>query len=123
MVTIKSNKIRTFDVDKCLVRELEDNDIGKETVFVKDPLKGPDIRVRINKAMIRLLKEEKHRGGYIFVWSRGGHEWAANVVDALGLRPYVNIAMDKPEVYFDDTPVQEWLKDRVFLDFDFKYKE
>lgn len=123
VITIEN--IRPFDIDRCMIKEYE-GDIGDNsnpTVEVEDPLTGSFIEVMVNKAMVRLLKEEKHRGGYILVWSRSGWEWARNVIQALELEKYVDQIMSKPVVYFDDTPIQDWLKDRVFLDFDFKYKE
>lgn len=125
MKVIKSELIRPFDIDKCMIREE-----GKGTthngiyVSVKDPLDSERyVTVLVNKAMVRIMKEEKQRGGYILVWSRSGWEWAQNVIQALKLEEYVDQIISKPTVYFDDTPIQDWLKDRVFLDFDFRYKE
>lgn len=123
MKRITSENVRPFDVDKCLIREHKGESTVLPTAEVYDPVEDKLVKVQINKAMVRLLKEEKHRGGYVIVWSRSGNEWASNVVEALGLEKYVDLVMSKPVVYFDDTPVQDWLKDRVFLDFDFVYKE
>lgn len=122
MYTIKKENIRPFDVDRCLIMEADGEYSPLPHAYIKDPLTGEDIKVRINLAMVRLLKEEQHRGGFVIVWSRSGWEWAEAVVEALSLRKYVNVVMSKPVVYFDDTPVEQWLKDRVFLDFDFVYK-
>ncbi len=125
MKVISHENIRPFDVDRCLIKEKKGNDwtLRESLAYVLDPLTEQPIEVIVNKAMVRLLKEEKHRGGFVIVWSRSGYEWARNVIQALKLEEHVDLVMSKPVVYFDDTPVENWLKDRVFLDFDFIYKE
>ena len=67
--------------------------------------------------------EEHHRKGFIIVWSRSGVEWATAVVRALGLDSYVHQVMSKPVVYFDDCPVDTWMKDRVYIKPDVHYKK
>lgn len=119
----KNENIRPFDIDNCLVMHTVDPIKPSERVDVIDPLTGKLLRLRINKAMVRLLKEESFRGGCIKVWSRSGWEWARNVIQALDLVSYVDEVMSKPLVYFDDTPVKKWMKDRVFIGPDEKYKE
>jgi len=104
------------DVDDTIV--MHEDPIGipfKERISVVDPLGGAEIRVRLNNPMIRLVKEEFARGSYIIVWSRGGFQWASNVIDALGLKEHVHQIMSKPEAYFDDKPVESWLTQRVYL--------
>lgn len=119
MVTIKSEQIRPFDVDGCLVIHGEKSG---PMVYVPDVLGGPDIPLGINIAMVRLLKEEHARGGYIIVWSRGGYDWARAVVEALGLTREVSLVMSKPLVYFDDSECKDWMTDRVFIAPDTPYK-
>lgn len=92
-------------------------------VLVFDKVENKFISLRQHEPNIRLLKEEKHRGSYIVVWSRGGHEWAESVVLALGLQDCVDQIMTKPLVYIDDVSVQEWLPYRVFLDSNMPYKK
>jgi hypothetical protein len=124
MIIIKSENIKPFDVDETLVTTAGLNDApGGWYADVEDPISG-HIHVRINAAMVRLLKEEAARGSFVIVWSRGGYQWAANVVKALGLNKYVNLVISKPLVYFDDKDAAEWLTSgqRVFLDFNVKYK-
>ncbi len=123
MIVTKVENIRPVDVDGTLIIHTRDTITASERIDVVDPLTGKNIRVRINKAMVRLLKEEHHRGSYILVWSRGGYEWARNVIQALDLVPYVHQIMSKPLVYLDDTDVSGWMKDRVFIGPDEKYKE
>ena len=80
------------------------------------------IKVGVHEPMVRLLKEESHRGSHIVVWSRGGYEWATNVLKALCIEDYVDQVMSKPSAYFDDKDISEWLKYRVYLKPDTIYK-
>ena len=112
MILIKNENIRPFDIDGTLIVPYSKN---LPVARIYDAVTKGTIKVSINESMVRMLREEHHRGGYIVVWSRGGHEWAANVIRALGLEQYVHLVMSKPVVYFDDIPVKKWLKDRVFL--------
>jgi len=120
MMTVKNENIRPFDVDGCLIVEAKDS---RQIAHILDPVTKRFIKVGVNRAMVRLLKEEKKRGSYTIVWSRSGYEWANNVIQCLYLDDYVDLIMSKPIVYFDDTPVKKWLKDRVFIGPDVKYKE
>lgn len=119
MNILRNENPRPFDVDGTLI--LPHTGKGK-TVNVIDPVTRKVIKFTVHEPMVRLLEEEFHRGSLIVVWSRGGFEWAAAVVNALGLSDKVHTAMTKPQVYFDDLPVEEWLKDRVFLDPTTRYK-
>lgn len=119
MKIIKSESIRPFDVDGCLI---VDKDNSQFNMDVYDGVTKKYIKVGINLAMVRLLEEEHHRGGYIIVWSRSGWEWAANVIRALHLETKVHRVMSKPIVYFDNEPIENWLKDRVFIAPNVRYK-
>lgn len=126
MQVINSDDIQPFDCDDTLVMHMPLKDIPKEDlVAVIDPIQplGPKVGLRINRPMVRLLQEAAQRGSFVVVWSRGGVEWAANVVKALDLEPYVDLCLSKPRVYFDDKPVSEWLTDRVYLGPDTVYKQ
>jgi hypothetical protein len=122
MIVTKSENIKPFDVDGCLVSYDYAPKKGYAFADVIDPVTQKYIRVRVNQAMVRLLKEEFQRGSYVIVWSRSGWEWARNVVLALGVEDYVMQVLSKPIVYFDDSPVNKWLRDRIFLEPDTKYK-
>lgn len=123
METIKNERVIMVDVDGTLIDELRDGLDQQDTVTITDPLRlGRFLQFAINKAMVRLVKEEHHRGSYVVVWSKGGYEWASIIVTALGLTQHVHKVMTKPTAYFDDKPVTEWLTDRVFLDSNTKYK-
>lgn len=115
-----------FDVDDTLVMHSVPpymDDLHEDIVYVRDPLNDKrEIRLRKNLPMIRLLMEEQSRGGYIIVWSKGGHKWATHVVKALGLAPYVDVVMTKPRAYCDDKDVSSWLKERIYIEPDIPYK-
>lgn len=116
MKIIKNERMIFCDVDDTLVMHKEERPGGWDNVaIVPDRVTGKDLVLLVNTAMVKLVREEKHRGATIVVWSRGGYEWAADVVTALGLEDVVELVMSKPLVYFDDKPVQEWLTDRVYL--------
>jgi hypothetical protein len=120
MITIKSENVKPFDVDGTLICAPEDSTYQLD---VLDPIfPGQLLRVGVNRAMVRLLREEASRGAYIIVWSRGGYAWASEIVRALDLKKEVSLVLSKPLVYFDDCDVQDWLKDRVFIRPDIKYK-
>lgn len=123
MKLVKTENIKPFDVDGTLILSRHEDYPGNRKVSVFDPLTETFIEYIVHEPMVRLLKEEKHRGAYVIVWSRGGYEWAHNVVQALGLEDCVDLVLSKPIVYFDDTPVVDWMKDRVFLDPNCNYKK
>lgn len=122
MKVIDNENIRPFDVDGTLIDNGYKWESGAEYVYVKDSITNKEIRCKVNRSMVRLLKEESSRGNYVVVWSRSGKEWAKNVILALKLKAYVKLVMAKPLVYFDDLPVEQWLKDRVFIDGNSNYK-
>lgn len=123
MLTIKNENIKPFDCDGTLVEHVPLDKIAPgESLDVYDYVTKSFIRVRINKPMVRLLREEKARGAYIIVWSRGGYRWASDVIKALDLVDYVDICLSKPLAYFDDSEVSTWMKDRVFIESNVPYK-
>jgi hypothetical protein len=123
MKVIKNENIMTFDVDDTLILHLSEKELSKHTVLqVWDEIESKTICVGINKPMVRLLKEEIHRGNQVIVWSRGGYRWAASVLNALQLSDLNIIVMTKPLVYFDDKDVKEWLPYRVYLSPETVYK-
>src|ERR1700761_2337168 len=96
----KNENIYPFDVDDTLVFAPDESSIDdKDVILVLDPLTGLRIPRKVNTNMVRLMREEKHRGGHIIVWSRGGWEWAQNVVSALGLETIVDDIFSKPKSY------------------------
>lgn len=120
MVTIKSEQNVFFDVDGTLI--VNPGEGAGRLISVLDPVTDNYILMEAHEPNIRLLLEESHRGSYVVVWSRGGYEWASNVLKALNLTNKVQLVMTKPFVYFDDIPVEQWLTNRVFLNANDTYK-
>jgi hypothetical protein len=114
MKIVKNEYVIFVDVDHTLIFPTEPKVPGI-SVQVLDPVTQKWISMTGSRPMIRLLKEEKHRGAHVVVWSRGGYEWAANVIRALDLVPYVDEVISKPVAYMDDIPINKWLKHRIYL--------
>jgi hypothetical protein len=124
MRIIKSENIKPFDIDNTLILPIDPSKVSTgRIVDVYDAITKRFIRMQVHEPNVRLLIEEAHRGAYIIVWSRSGYEWAANVIRALDLVPQVNLVLSKPLVYFDDMDVSQWLKDRVYLTPETRYKK
>lgn len=122
MQIIRSEYITFWDVDETLVM----HDIkGSPYCIAVDDTLNPDKRIRVipNSNMIRLLKEEKHRGATVLVWSKGGYEWATNVIKALKLEEHVDYVLSKPIAYFDDKEINQWLTYRVYIPPTAAYKQ
>lgn len=119
---IRNERVIPTDIDDTIVMHTWTPDQLKDTVDIPDAITGGFIRVLPNQAMIRLVKEEKARGAYVMAWSRGGYQWAADVILAVGLYDYVDIVLSKPLAYFDDKNVSEWMTDRVYIGPNTKYK-
>lgn len=128
MQVIRHENVVYVDVDSTLVMHINfaanDNYLKYVALKVVDPINSDKtILVRRNEPMLRLLEEEHHRGSFIVVHSRGGYEWAENVIKALGYNHWDKLLiMSKPLAYFDDKPVQEWLPYRVYIGPDEIYK-
>jgi len=120
MKVIKNENILTCDVDETLIVSTSDKSLKTRPIW--DHVTNSFIMVQPHEPHVRLLIEEKARGRFIIVWSRGGHEWAENVVKGLGLVSSVDLIMSKPYAYVDDKPVQDWLYDRIFIPHDMEYK-
>jgi hypothetical protein len=121
MLQIKNNRTVFCDVDGTLLEHTHDKSL--DYVAVPDAVHpGEFIKGIPNYNNIRIVKEEHNRGAYVIVWSKGGNQWAADVVTALGLQNYVDIIMDKPTAYIDDLPIEKWCTDRVFIPIDTAYK-
>src|SRR5665213_3484234 len=86
MKVCTNENVRPFDIDGCLIVSADQSSLKAN---VLDPVTGKTIKVGVNRAMVRLLKEEFQRGSFILVWSRSGYQWAKNVVIALELEQYV----------------------------------
>jgi len=67
-------------------------------------------------AHIDIVKRHRLRGSVVVVWSNNGSLWARKVVTALGLTPYVDIVITKPDTYFDDMDAAAFMGKRVYLE-------
>lgn len=118
MKVIKATRSVFFDVDETLVmfnwREIDPE--GKGLVQIKDPNGSVALHVLPHYRHIELMKEFKARGHTVYVWSQGGHEWAAEVCRVLGIENLVDYVLDKPNWYVDDLHVNAWMKAPIFLD-------
>ena len=68
------------------------------------------------KTNIEELILQKLKGSHIVVWSKGGADWAESVVIGLGLEKYVDAIMTKPDVVYDDLPVEQWITKRINME-------
>lgn len=124
MIINKSEDTVFFDVDRTLVLPPDDPAAANNMkVEVWDPITNKFIKMAVHEPMVRLLREADRRGSHIKVWSRGGWEWASNVVKALNLVECVDEVLTKPLVYFDDLDIKEWLPYRVYLEPNCNYKK
>lgn len=124
MQVINSENTSFFDVDGTLVIHMPTEMIAPgESVQVYDAVTKGHVTVRINRPMVRLMREASFRGDYVVVWSRGGHRWAADVIKALDLVECVDLVLSKPLAYFDDVEIAKWLPYRVFISPEVAYKQ
>jgi predicted phosphatase len=68
-----------------------------------------------HEAHVDFLKRQKARGFLIVAWSQRGGRWVKNVVKALGIEQYVDLAITKPLVYVDDLKAEEFMTNRVYF--------
>ena len=125
MRVIKNERIIPTDIDETLImHDITNASNDALIVEIIDPY-APNTRIqmRVNEPMVKILKDEKVRGSYIIAWSKAGYQWAEAVIRALGLESFVDLIMTKPIAYMDDTPVEHWLKDRIYIKSDVIYKK
>ena len=120
MKIIKNENVLCVDIDETLIVSTDDKDA--KTCPIWDQVTKSFLAVQPHKPHIRLLHEEKSRGRFIIVWSRGGHAWAEAVVKGLGLLGTVDLIMSKPYAYIDDKPINEWLTEQIYIPHNTEYK-
>lgn len=109
MIIDKSELLVYFDVDETLVRD----SLLEEECFSIEHHGTVKFKVAI-ESHVALLKSYHARGYRIYVWSANGWEWAAQVIQALGLTRYVYQVQSKPLKFVDDKPAENWMH-RVFI--------
>jgi len=116
MIKIENEQVYMFDVDDTLV--MWNGDCKKPSdnkVAISDPYDGIEVFLRPNFRHIKLLKQMHGRGRFICVWSAGGVKWAEAVVKALHLESFVHMVTTKPMGYVDDLPVEQFMKNHIYL--------
>lgn len=104
-MVVKDKPIVFFDVDDTLVLWNQHVTEENEHLIVEDIYE----LVLKHEPHVEKVKEFKLRGHTVVVWSQGGSEWAEKVVNALGLRQFVDIIMPKPYWFFDDLPASAFM--------------
>jgi beta-phosphoglucomutase-like phosphatase (HAD superfamily) len=104
----------TFDVDQTLV--LEGYTGLENDVTIQHPHRKELIKRKTHIKHVELLIDHAKRGYEVIVWSGNGKAWADAVVDALGIREYVNHTMTKPVKYVDDLKVEQWMTSHIYLE-------
>ena len=110
MITVKGEKIAYVDCDDTLVywsSSQEDKEKYGVRFYYPDFYES-ELLVP-NLAQIEHLKKLKLRHHTIVVWSAAGSSWATEVVQRLGLEPYVDLCISKPTQVYDDLPVSEFM--------------
>lgn len=108
--------------DTLLLWDVPVNTPGVRVVEFQEPHLKDITRAVVNENNLRLMKEKKHRGCFIILWSQGGYEYAKAVRDALHLQDYVDLIMTKPVGLIDDLPSSAWLPGPVNIPYNKNYK-
>ena len=109
---IPEGRIKYFDCDDTLVRWRVD----KTQPVLSFECRGFQSTCNPIKTNIEELILQKLKGSHIVVWSKGGADWAESVVIGLGLEKYVDAIMTKPDVVYDDLPVEQWITKRINME-------
>jgi FMN phosphatase YigB (HAD superfamily) len=121
MKTVVSEQIIMWDCDQTLIMWEKPIRKGQKSVHITCPYSGKQETLRVHQPHIKILKDRHARGATNVVWSAGGYQWAAAVVKALGLTPYVSLVMSKPVMFVDDKPAASILGEHLYLDVDANY--
>ena len=109
---IPEGRIKYWDVDDTLVRWR----LRPEEQAYKFECRGKELIGNAIKANVEELIMQSLKGSYIVVWSKGGSDWAEAAVIGLGLEKYVDAIMTKPDVVYDDLPVESWITKRLHME-------
>lgn len=114
MEVFQNPKTLFVDIDETLIHyEINFDSLEGTLLLTNDPTGTSMIRVAPIANSIGNLKKFRALGYEIFAWSQSGGDWAATVVTALKLEPYVTACMSKPMYYMDDLDVSRWMGPRV----------
>lgn len=110
----KSLKRIAFDVDNTIIVE---DPKGSLTLAYGGQIK----QFRPVPEHIQLLKHHKQNGYEVTVWSKNEWRWAVQVVQALNLSDYVDVAESKFDKFCDDKAgTEDIVGVRIFLLEEFK---
>lgn len=101
MQTIDNEFVAGWDMDDTLV--MWDNPTVDGPGKVKIPFAGGFVYLTPHNYHIQLLKLHKQRGYFNIGWSANGRQHVENVIKALDLTDYVDLAMSKLTKHFDDS--------------------
>lgn len=115
--TISSAPVVYFDCDDTLVMWGRKPSTSPEGIWVTTSCRRNNERLFLvpHAAHVKRLRDLKQDGASIIVWSRGGGEWAFDVVSALGLTDVVDACIPKPDICYDDLPRNEIIPETTFL--------
>lgn len=120
MEVVKNEMVIMVDCDDTLCMWSEHHTQPHEGALdFLDPYDGKTVYLKPHTTHIELVKQFKHRGYHVIIWSGAGYMWAEAVVKRLGLEKYVDQVMTKSTKYIDDLHADEILGSRIYL----KYKE
>lgn len=98
-----------YDVDDTLVSWDHYGTFKEGMIEFTAPESGHPMWLEPIPEHIKAMKNHKLRGHTVVVWSAGGADWAEEVVKKLGLQPYVDVIMSKPNWFYDDIPASEFM--------------
>lgn len=102
-----------FDVDDTLVMWPKENqDFINNPKAKKFSINGFNFFLLPHYKQIQELKKKYIEGYEIVVWSYGSKEWSEEVITKLNLNQFVDCYLSKPDVYYDDTDVSVFLKNK-----------
>jgi FMN phosphatase YigB (HAD superfamily) len=111
---IKSERTVFFDIDGTLVHKSDPKN-DAPTILIHDPYSDRMVHRQKHLPHIKLLTNYIARDFTVFVWSKNGYRWAAEVLEALRLSHLPIRVLTKPCVFVDDEPPANWLGEQVFI--------
>lgn len=111
MLRLRQGPVVAFDIDDTLVTWGNPH-VTKDVELRWLQVPGrPSFLVGVHTKHIQNLKDHFRRGHPVVVWSAGGEEWAAAVVESLELTNYVDLVMSKPTWFYDDQKSDHFLSE------------
>lgn len=114
MKEVESDVTFCIDIDETIILWVDDiKPTPKEAVEFN--FYGQTIYAIPHEDHIRLMKASAARGRNTVVWSGNGKAWVKEVLTKLGLADLDVLVMTKPVGYLDDSPAQNWMGQKVYL--------